>query len=69
MEMHKLKIIQVFSNGSLSFAYTNTKDSLKNCVFLEKDLKNFHYNVKKNKTITNKENFSRYKDQFIQQTK
>lgn len=47
MEVHKLKIIQIFSDGSLNFTYKNTKDSLNNYIFLEKDLKNSPYTVKK----------------------
>ena len=65
MEIHKLKIIQVFSNGSTNFTYKSFKDSVNNYTFLEKDLKNFHYNVKKNKTLINNENFSNYKNKYI----
>ena len=65
MEVHKLKIIQIFSDGSLNFTYKNTKDSLNNYIFLEKDLKNSPYTVKKNKTLNNNEYFSSYKNKYI----
>jgi hypothetical protein len=64
MKIKNYKIIQVFSNGSVNFTYKIFKNFSNNYTFLEKDLKNFSYNLKKNKILTNTENFLNYKNKY-----
>jgi hypothetical protein len=65
MQSQNFKITQVFSNGSINFIYKSYKDSTTNCIFLDKDLKNFHFNLKKHKTLINNGSFLNYKNKFI----
>jgi len=65
MKLNKLKIIQVFSNGSIIFIYKSYKDSTTNYIFLDKDLKNFNFNLKKHKNLVKNESFFNYKNKFI----
>jgi len=65
MKLNKLKIIQVFSNGSINFIYKSYKDSTTNYIFLDKDLKNFNFNLKKHKNLVKNESFFNYKNKFI----
>jgi len=64
----KRKILQIFSNGSLSFCYNSffsPKDS--QYTFYEKDFKNFYFYAKKNNqrlTINDGENLSYRKKYF-----
>jgi hypothetical protein len=61
----KLKIIKILSNGSLDFCY-KTCNNFKLINILEKDSKNFHFNLKlsKNTLITQKKN-SEYKNKYF----
>jgi len=65
MKIQKLKIIQIFSNGSINFTYKSF-NNLTSCSFLEKDIKNFYLNLKKNhKILINTENFYSYKNKYL----
>jgi hypothetical protein len=68
MKIKKFKVIQIFSNGSIHFTFKSFKDSTNSHIFLEKDLKNFHYNVKIPKIIINNENFLNYKNKYTKNT-
>jgi hypothetical protein len=65
MKIHKLKNIQIFSNGSVNFSY-NIYKNLTLYTFLEKDHNNFTLNVKKKKLKLSNENFSSsYKHKYF----
>lgn len=65
MNVHKLKIIQVLSNGSINFCYKTCNNS-KILNILEKDSKNFHLNMKKRGNIqTNQKKNSSYKNKYF----
>jgi hypothetical protein len=68
MKTSKSKILQICSNGSIKFIFKNFKDSPNNFIFLEKDLKNFHFNIKTSKILTNNEIFFNYKNKFNTKT-
>jgi hypothetical protein len=61
---HKLKKINVFSNGSVFFSYTKY-NSTKILHFLEKDNKNFSFNIKNVNLKSNPETFSNYKNKYL----
>jgi hypothetical protein len=65
MKIHKLKNIQIFSNGSTNFSY-NIGNNLKFYTFLEKDYENFHLNVKNTNLKLVIEKFSSvYKNKYF----
>jgi hypothetical protein len=65
MSIHKLKIIQVLSNGSINFCY-KTCNNLKLVEILEKDSRNFYLNTKMtNHSQTNKKKNSGYKNKYL----
>ena len=61
---HKLKNINVLSNGSVFFSYT-TSNSIKILHFLEKDNKNFSFNIKNTNVQSTTETFSNYKNKYL----
>lgn len=61
---HKLKNINVSSNGSVFFSYTTT-NSMKILNFLEKDNKNYSFNIKNNHVQSISETFSNYKNRYL----
>ena len=61
---HKLKNINVFSNGSVFFSYT-TSNSIKILHFLEKDNKNYSFNIKNTNKQPTSETFSNYKNRYL----
>lgn len=61
---HKLKNINVFSNGSVFFSYT-TSNSIKILHFLEKDNKNYSFNIKNTNKQSTSETFSNYKNRYL----
>ena len=65
MNIHKLKIIQVMSNGSINFCYKTCNNS-KIFEIVEKDLKNFHFNMKMTGDIKNtQKKTSEYKKKYF----
>jgi hypothetical protein len=65
MKIHKLKNIQIFSNGSTSFSYT-ILNNLKFYTFLEKDHTNFNLNEKnKNLKLSIEKFSSMYKNKYF----
>ena len=61
---HKLKNINVLSNGSVFFSYT-TSNSTKILHFLEKDNKNYSFNIKNTNVQSTSETFSNYKNRYL----
>ena len=61
---HKLKNINVLSNGSVFFSYT-TSNSIKILHFLEKDNKNYSFNIKNTNVQSTTETFSNYKNKYL----
>lgn len=61
---HKLKNINVFSNGSVFFSYT-TSNNIKILNFLEKDNKNYSFNIKNTNAQSVSETFSNYKNRYL----
>ena len=61
---HKLKNINIFSNGSVFFSYT-TSNSTKILHFLEKDNKNSSLNIKNVNTKSTSETFSNFKNKYL----
>lgn len=61
---HKLKNINVSSNGSVFFSYT-TSNSMKILNFLEKDNKNYSFNIKNSNVQSTSETFSNYKNRYL----
>lgn len=61
---HKLKNINVLSNGSVFFSYT-TSNSVKILHFLEKDNKNYSFNIKNTNVQSTSETFSNYKNRYL----
>jgi hypothetical protein len=65
MKIHKLKNIQIFSNGSINFSY-NIFNNFKCYTFLEKDHKNFFLNVKnKNLKLSVDKFSSNFKNKYF----
>jgi hypothetical protein len=65
MNINKLKIIQISSNGRINFTHKTCSNS-KLFNFLEKDNKNFHLNMKKTtNSQVNKKLSSGYKKKFF----
>jgi hypothetical protein len=62
--MKKLKVIQIFSNGSVNFSYKTLNDS-SILHFLEKDHKTFIFNLKNYKTKTNSGDILTYKNKYL----
>jgi hypothetical protein len=60
---HKLKNINISSNGSIFFSYT-TSNNIKILHFLEKDNKNYSFNIKSVNVYTS-ETFSNYKNRYL----
>lgn len=63
--MHKIKNVCIFSNGSIYFSYKIKNKKLYN--FLEKDNKNFYFNLKK-KSIVKTETFFNFKKKYFSNT-
>ena len=61
---HKLKNINISSNGSVFFSYT-TSNRIKILHFLEKDNKNYNFNIKNTNVQSKLENFSNYKNRYL----
>ena len=64
MKSIKLKLIQIFSNGSLSFFYKYHSD-FSQVIFYEKDSKNFYFNKKKSTLKFQPESASSYKKKYL----
>lgn len=65
MKIHKLKSIQVLSNGSTNFSY-KTFNNLKISTFFEKDYVNFLFNLKNLNTNDNiDKQSSNYKHKYL----
>jgi len=65
MNIHKVKIVQVLSNGSINFCY-KTCNNRKLFNVLEKDSKNFYFNMKKKNNLkTNHKKNSSYKNKYF----
>lgn len=62
--MKKLKVIQIFSNGSVNFSYKTLNDS-NILYFLEKDHKTFIFNLKSFKTKANVGDALSYKNKYL----
>jgi hypothetical protein len=61
---HKLKNINVSSNGSIFFSYT-TSNNIQILHFLEKDNKNYSFNIKNTNVQSASETFSNYKNRYL----
>jgi len=64
MTLSKKKYLQIFSDGSLNFSYTNAFNSIK-CISYEKDNRNFHLNSKQKVSVVQNESSSRYKKKYV----
>lgn len=63
--MNKVKFLHILTNGSIFFTYKNYNYVSINYNFLEKDVKNFHYNLKLNEILTKNASLSNYKNKFL----
>jgi hypothetical protein len=64
-KIHKIKIFQIMSNGSLAVSY-KTVANLKNYSFLEKDCVSFIFNLKiKNIDLNKGKLTSKYKNKYV----
>lgn len=64
MKIKKLKVMQIFSNGSVNFSYKTLNDSSL-LHFLEKDHKTFIFNLKNYATKTNTGDNLSYKNKYL----
>lgn len=64
MNLSKKKYIQILSDGSLNFSYTNTF-KLSNCVLFERDNRNFHLHKKQKVSVIQTESSSNYKKKYV----
>jgi hypothetical protein len=63
MHLSKKKYVQILSDGSLNFSYSN-EFKFTQCVVYEKDNRNFHLNKKQKMLATQTESSSGYKKKY-----